>query len=114
MPGCIASAVLSPCSRWISLSYCSSTFVILYFVTVQVCSPAFSLLVHDIMIPCLDAAGVRYTKLCTHPSIRFLPSVLLHHDWSTLTSYDRSDSDEKMNLLSLEWSEFPCALLDTV
>lgn len=70
-------------SAWLHSPYCPFSLltldipylllihlVILYFVTVQVCSPAFSLLVHDIMIPCLAAAGVLYTKLCTHPSIR--------------------------------------------
>lgn len=60
--------------------------IILYFVTLQVRPPSFSLLVHDIMIPCLAAAGVLYTRLCTHPSISRLeqalvPSVLLYFDW---------------------------------
>jgi len=67
------------------------------------------------MIPCLAAAGVLYTRLCTHPSISqfeqaLVPSVLLYFDWSTLTS-DRSDGDgKKLNLLSsLERAEFLCA-----
>jgi len=60
--------------------------IILYFVTLQVRPPSFSLLVHDIMIPYLAAAGVLYTRLCTHPSISrpeqaLVPSVLLYFDW---------------------------------
>ena len=84
-----------------------------------VCSPAFSLLIHDIMIPCLAAAGVLYTRL--HPSSipstkqALVPSVLLYFDWSTLTS-DRSDGDGKnLNLVSsLERDESLCALRYTV
>jgi len=71
------------------------------------------------MIPCLAAAGVLYTRLCTHPSISqleqaLLPSVRLYFV-STLTS-DRSDGEGKnLNLLSsLERAEFLCALLDTL
>src|SRR5258708_39491625 len=97
--------------------------IILYFVTLQVCTPAFSLLVHDIMIPCLAAAGVLLYQT-VHPSFHsldceqaFVPSALLYFDWSTLTP-DRSDGDRKkklLNLLSLpERAEFLCALLDTL
>jgi hypothetical protein len=69
------------------------------------------------MIPRLAAAGVLYTRLCTHPSTKqtLVPSVILYFDWSTLTS-NRSDGDGKfLNLLSsLERDEFLCALLDTL